>query len=168
MIGGTTSVDTLNYQWFSIAVAVLQVFAVIALFTAQAERGNIFTFIGFVLLILGLIFYPMDSMGELGIMTGAGLQEHLDQVGPVTSFVVIGAVGYWAYNLGLIIFGYGTFRAGVFPQWAGILLLLAGVTIFFRDMPGVEYIFAILAVAAWGWLGWALWKNPTPTELVRE
>jgi hypothetical protein len=158
-------VNTISFSWLSIIVMVLQVFAVIALYTTQVHHGNIFTSIGFVLLIIGLVFYLMDSASEMALLTGALTHAQLEQVGAVGSLRVIGAIANWSFNVGAIAFGYGTFRAGVFPRWAGILLLLVGVVIIFRDIPGIEYIFAVLYFVAWGWLGWALWTNPTPAEL---
>ncbi len=161
-IFGLGSVETVAYEWFSIVITIFQVFAVIALYTVQVKRGTILTFIGFVLLMVGLMFYLMDSVGDLGVLTGLLTQTQLDQAGQINSFIVLGAIANWSLNVGTIIFGYGTFRAGVFPRWAGILLLFVGVAIILRDIPGVESMFAVLSVVAWGWLGWALWTNPNP------
>lgn len=139
--------------------------AVIALYTAQAKRGDTFTFIGFVLLIIGLIFYLMNSLGDLGLLAGALTQAQLERASQIRSFIVIAAIAKWSLSMGTIVFGYGMVRAQVFPRWAGILLLIAGMVIIFRDIPGVEYIFAVLWSGVWGWLGWALWKNPNSTAL---
>ncbi len=152
-------VQTIFFAWFFIVVTVFQVFAAIALYTAQAQRGNMFTFLGFVLLIIGLIFYLMNFTGDIGVVTGLLTQAQLDRAGQIMSFVVLGTIANWSLNVGLMVFGYGTLRARVFPHQAGALLLVAGVIIFFRDITGVEYLFAVLSVVAWGWFGLALWKH---------
>ena len=157
-------VETVFFAWIFIIVSVFQVFAVISLYVAQAKRGEIFTFIGFVLSIIGLLLNFMDSERRMALRTGLATQVLLEQAQSITSFLVLNAVMYWSTILGYIIFGFGTFRAGVFPRWTGILFLLVGVVLIFRDITGVEYIFAVLSVIAWGSLGWFLWKNPTSPE----
>lgn len=156
--------DTVFFAWLFIIVAVFQVFAVIALYVAQAKRGDIFTFIGFVLLIIGLLFSLINSAGQMAITTGLLTEVQLDPTQQISSFVALGKIDDWAFISGAILFGYGTFRTGIFPRWAGILLLLLGVASIFRDITVVEYIWAALSLAAWGWLGWALWANPGAPE----
>ena len=46
--------NTVFFSWVFITVVMLQVFAIMALYAAQVKRGNLFTFIGFVLLIINL------------------------------------------------------------------------------------------------------------------
>jgi hypothetical protein len=66
----------------------------------------------------------------------------------------------WAWRLGDIIFGLATFRAGIFPRWAGILLMLAGVMGIFLELGSIaQYLFTALAFAAWVGLGWSLWTR---------
>jgi small-conductance mechanosensitive channel len=45
--------DTVFYIWYAFVVYFLWVFAYMALFAAQAKQGNLFVFLGFVLLVIG-------------------------------------------------------------------------------------------------------------------
>jgi len=155
---------TLFFAWYYIIVTVIEVFALFALYAAQAKRGDIFTFVGFGLLTIGLLFFLINSAGRLGLRTGLVTQEQLDQTQQITSWIVLAAIANWSFILGTILFGFGTFRTAIFPRWAGILFLLAGVAFIFSSMDLFEYTFAILSFAAWGWMGWALWRSPSATE----
>jgi len=99
----------------------------------------------------------------MGLRTGLLTQGQLDQAQQINSFMVLGVISNWSIPIGMIVFGYGTFRTGLLSRWAGMLLLFAGVAMILRDIPGVEYLFAVLAVAAWGWLGWSLWTTAPST-----
>lgn len=72
-----------------------------------------------------------------------------------------------ALTLGLLLTGIATIRAGIFPRWAGILLLAAMVGFFF-DFFVAEFlpplagqigsaIFGILLALALAWMGISLW-----------
>ena len=70
-------------------------------------------------------------------------------------------------TLGLLLTGIATIRAGVFPRWAGILLL-AAMAGFFFDFFVAEFLppvagqvgsafFGVLLALALAWIGIALW-----------
>ena len=72
-----------------------------------------------------------------------------------------------ALTLGLLLTGIATIRAGVFPRWAGILLL-AAMAGFFFDFFVAEFLppvagqvgsafFGVLLALALAWIGIALW-----------
>jgi hypothetical protein len=72
-----------------------------------------------------------------------------------------------ALILGLLLTGIATFRAGIFPRWAGILILAATAGFFF-DFFVAEFlpplagqlgsaIFGVLLTAALAWIGVVLW-----------
>ena len=74
-----------------------------------------------------------------------------------------------ALTLGLLLTGIATVRAGVFPRWAGILLLAATAGFFF-DFFVAEFlpplagqagsaIFGVLLALALAWLGVSLWMG---------
>jgi hypothetical protein len=160
---------TLFFAWYYIIVTVFEVFAIFALYAVQAKHGDIFTFVGFVLLIIGLLFFLINSAGRMGLRTGLVTQEQLEQTQQITSWIVLAAIANWSFILGTILFGFGTFRTAIFPRWAGMIFLLAGVAFVFSAMDLFEYIFAILSFAAWGWMGWALWSSPSaPYDEVRD
>ncbi len=151
---------TVAFVWVSIIEAMIQVFAVIAVYVAQARRGGVVTFLGFVITIIGLLFYLINSAGRMAFALDVLTQAQLEQAQQLASLAVLDPIATWAIAVGTVLFGFGISRAGVFPRWAGILLLLVGVMTIF-DLTAIEYIWAMLSVIAWGWLGWALWASPT-------
>ena len=152
---------TLFFAWFFIIVSVFQVFAYFALYAAQAKRGEIFLFIGFILSMINLLQAFMDSERRLAVRTDLVSEAQLAQALNISSFAVLQLVGYFSLVLGWILFGVGVIRTGIFPRGAGVLMILTGITLMIRDyfFP-FEYIFALLSSAAYGWLGWALWNKP--------
>jgi hypothetical protein len=152
------NVQTLFFAWYFVIVSVFQVFAYFALYAAQAKRGDIFLFIGFVLSIIGLLYSFMDSERRLALRTGVITDPQLALAGQNTSFAVLIFIGNASILLGWVLFGIGVIRSGIFPRWAGILMMLTGVAMFVRDFFIFEYFFAVLSTAAYGWLGWSLWR----------
>ncbi len=151
------NVQTLFFAWYFVVVSVFQVFAYIALYAAQAKRGDIILFVGFVLSILGLLYSFMDSERRLAWRTGLITDAQLAQAAQIHSFAVLNVTGNVSIILGWIVFGVGVIRSGIFPRWAGILMILAGLFMVIRDFFIFEYFFAIFSSLVYGWLGWALW-----------
>lgn len=153
------NVETIFFAWYFVIVSVFQVFAYIALYAAQVERHDIVLFIGFVLSIIGLLYSFMDSERRLAWRMGVLTDAQVEQMTQITSFMILNVVGNASIMLGWVLFGFGVIRSGIFPRWAGILMILAGVVMFVRDLFFFEYFFAVLSSVAYGWLGWALWNN---------
>jgi hypothetical protein len=74
-----------------------------------------------------------------------------------------------ALTLGLLLTGIATIRAGIFPRWAGMLLLAATAGFFFvffvaeflppqAGQVGAA-LFGILLALALAWIGLALWRR---------
>ena len=158
------NVQTLFFAWYFIIVSVFQVFAYVALYAAQAKRGDIVLFIGFVLSILGLLYSFMDSERRLALRAGLVTQELISKGGDIGSLAFLQTAGNVFIILGWIVFGVGVMRSGFFPRWAGILMILAGVFMVIRDFFIFEYFFAIFSSAAYGWLGWSLWEKASEIE----
>lgn len=151
------TVETVFYIWLAYTVYTLWIFAYFAVFAMQAKRSNLFLLIGLVVLVIGVIFYIVQNTAEMAVVTGFVTQEKLEQTGQISSFVAVGLIAFWAFPLGSVLFGFGTFRAEVFPRWIGILMILLGVTgIFFWDSAFA--IVAIIQSVVWGGFGWTFWK----------
>lgn len=151
------SADTVFYRWFAYAVNSLWIFAYFAIFAVQAKRINTILLIGFILLVIGVIFYIVQNTAELGVITGIVTEAQIEKIGPISSFVAVDFISFWAFPLGSILFGFGTIRAGIFPRWIGILMMVLGVTaIFFWD--SAFFIVAIIQSVLWGAFGWASWN----------
>jgi cytochrome c biogenesis protein CcdA len=76
----------------------------------------------------------------------------------MSSYLVAGLnLSFPLFGIGLILFGVATFRAGVYPRWVALLLIVSiPVTIFLDPTPGtfqesIGQILLGIAVAALGW-----------------
>ena len=150
-------VDTVFYIWFAYTVYILWVLAYFTLFTAQAKRNSIFVFIGFILLTIGTIFAIVQNTGE-GMVVSGFLTEAQIAAAKNASVNAVNLISLWTTVIGSIFFGYGTFRAGIFPRMAGILMIVLGVLWIFNDNPIAFPIYAVLLSITWGLFGWSMWN----------
>ncbi len=65
------------------------------------------------------------------------------------------------FLIGVILFGVATMRAGVFPRWAGLLLVVGDVVFGVASFAGaaslvIEVVGALIACATFVWLGVAV------------
>ena len=86
---------------------------------------------------------------EVQAVTGAGLSGALSLLGGL------------AFLIGLILFGIATMRPGVFPRWAGLLLIVGDVVFGAGSFAGsaatiFEIVGALITCAALVWLGLSL------------
>jgi hypothetical protein len=157
-LGGDPEYGTVLGGSSVLAAHVLLVFALVALYAAQAEQsgsflgapGMVFGVVG-TTLASGVILIEIAgaSGAEVGAVLGAGLSGTLSLLGGLAFFV------------GLILLGIATMRAGVFSWWAGLLLILGDVVFAAASFSGsaalvVEVIGALLTCAAFVWLGLTL------------
>jgi hypothetical protein len=157
-------VDTVFYIWFAFVVYFLWVFAYMALYSAQAKRGSLIVFLGFVLLVIGTIFAIVGNATEGLVVTGFLTEAQLDAT-TNPSILAVGAIGLWTTVIGSVLFGYGTFRAGVFPRMTGILMIVLGVLWIFNKNAVAFPIYAVLLSITMGWFGLAMWKI---TDAIQE
>ena len=150
--------STPAFVWISIIQAMLHSFVVTVVYAAQARRGGVITLLGFLIMVIGLLFYLVNSEGRLALAVGFINQAQAEQLPQFASLALLDPIATWATSLGTILFGIGTFRAGVFPRWAGLMLAVVGA-IATIEITTIEYIWAALSVVAWGWIGWALWAS---------
>jgi hypothetical protein len=151
------SVNTTFYVWWSTTIYVIWIFAYFALFASQVKRGDIFVFTGFVLLIIATIFAIIQNTGNsivaLGFLTEAQLENTNN-----TSIAAVNFITLWTYVIGSVIFGIGMLRAGNFPRWPGILMILLGVLWIFNENSVAFPVYAILLPLTWGWISLSIWK----------
>ena len=136
---------------------VILVFALVALYAAQAERSG---FLGVWGLILSVIGTTLASGVILAEIAGASGVEAEAVTGARLSSV-LSLLGDLSFLIGLILFGIATMQAGVFPGWAGILLIVGDVVFWAASFSGsaaliVEVVGAMILCAAFVWLGSAL------------
>ena len=156
-LGGDPEYGTVLGSSAVLTAHVILVFALVALYAAQAERSGLLGVLGMILSVIGttlasgviLVEIAGASGVEVEAVTGAGLSG------------VLSLLGGLAFLIGLILFGVATMRAGVFPRWAGTLLIVGDVVFGAASFSGsasliVEVLGALITCAAFVWLGLAL------------
>ena len=156
-LGGDAEYGTVLGSSLVLAAHVLLVFALVALYAAQAEQSGLLGSLGMVLSVVGttlasgvvLVEIAGASGVEVEAVTGAGLSGALSLLGGL------------AFLIGLILFGIATMQGGVFPRWAGLLLIVGDVVFGAASFSGpaaliIEVVGALITCAAFVWLGLAL------------
>ena len=144
------------------------------LYARQAEKCGWLGLAGYLLfslwlaLILGFTFVEVFILPALATAAPAFVAGWLGMFTGSASAIDLGALPLlWTltgplYILGGLLFGIATFRAGILPRWAGILLaagtMFGPVAILFplEYQPKV----AVPVGLALAWLGYALWSEP--------
>lgn len=137
------------------------VFALMALYAAQAEPSGPLGALGMVLSVIGTTLAYAVVFVEIAGASGV-------EVGAVLGTGVPGALsvlGGLAFLIGLTVFGIATMRAGVFPWWGGLLLIVGDVVFGVGSFAGaaapvVYVVGAAITCAGLVWLGWALLSGP--------
>jgi hypothetical protein len=140
---------------------VLLPWALIGIYGRQSGAAGAFGLWAFALVFLGatltvgnawaeVFVWPTLAQADPGMMSGT--------VTDMSSYLVAGLnVSFPLFGLGLILFGVATFRAGVYPRWAAVLLAVSiPVTMFLDPTPGsfqesIGQILLGISVAALGW-----------------
>jgi hypothetical protein len=140
---------------------VLLVWALIGIYGPQSRAAGTFGLWAFVVVFLGTALIAANTWAEVFVY------PTLAQVAPnawsgsvmeVSSYLAAGlTLSFPLFGIGLILFGVATFRAGVYPRWVALLLIVSiPVTIFLDPTPGtfqesIGQILLGIAVAALGW-----------------
>jgi hypothetical protein len=122
-LGGDTEYGTVLGGILVLAAHVALVFALVALYAAQAERSGLLGSLGMVLGVVGTTLVSGVVLVEIAGASGAAVDVVL-ATGLPSALAVLGG---WAFLIGLIVFGIATMRAGVLPRWAGLLLIVGDV-----------------------------------------
>src|SRR5215210_5813481 len=111
-----------------------------------------------VLSVVGTILVSGVVLVEIAGASGAEVE---DVLGASLSAALV-LLGGLAFLIGLILFGVATMRAGVFPRWAGLLLIIGDVVFGAASFAGAaatvffEIIGALITCLALVWLGLSL------------
>jgi len=156
-LGGDPEYGTALGGVLVLAAHVALVFALVALFAAQAEQSGLLGGAGMVLGVVGTTLVCGVVMVEIAGASGAELDGVLG-AGLTGALALLGGL---AFLVGLIVFGAATKRAGVFPRWAGLLLILGDVVFGVGSFAGAaatifEIVGALITCAALVWLGLSL------------
>jgi hypothetical protein len=156
-LGGDPEYGTVLGSSSVLTAHVILVFALVALYAAQAEWSGLLGSLGMVLSVVGTTLASGVILVEIAGVSGV-------EVEAVTGARLSGALsllGDLAFLIGLILFGVATMRAGVFPRWAGLLLSVGDLVFGAASFSGaasliVEVVGALITCAAFVWLGLAL------------
>jgi hypothetical protein len=156
-LGGDREYDTVLGGNLVLAAHVVLVFALVALYVAQAEQSGLLGSLGVVLNVVGTTLVCGVVMVEIAGASGAEVDTVLGAGLPS----VLALLGGLAFLIGLILFGTATMRTGVFPRWAGLLLIVGDVVFGAGSFTGAaatifEILGAALTCAALVWLGLSL------------
>jgi hypothetical protein len=140
---------------------VLLPWALIGIYERQSRSAGTFGLWAFAVVFLGASLTVGNAWAEVFVWpTLAQVAPNMmsGSVTDMSSYLVAGLnVSFPLFGIGLILFGVATFRAGVYPRWVALLLIVSiPVTMFLDPTPGSfqESIGQILlgsAVAALGW-----------------
>ena len=106
------------------------------LYGAQARRAGTLGVIGFVLALAGAVLFGGLSWAAAFLLPAVGRAAPgvVDGPDPLVGAGVIGTI--LLGNLGWIVFAAATLRAGVFPRWTGVLMLVAAIVPFVLQAAG--------------------------------
>ena len=173
-----SSVTTARWAIVHVVACAMSFFAVLGLaglYARQAEKAGRLGLAGFVMLSLWMVLIMGFSFVEvfilprmatadprfvkawMGMLTGDASELHLGALATLWTLTAP------LYMLSGLLFGIATFRAGIFPRWAGVLLavgtMLAPVAALLPNASQPKI--AIPVGVALAWLGYALWSEQT-------
>ncbi len=148
---------------FSIA---LLPWALIGIYSRQSRSAGTVGLWAFVVVFLGATLTVGNVWAEVFVwptLAQAAPDMMSGSVTDMSSYLVAGLnVSFPLFGLGLILFGIATIRAGVYPRWAALLLIVSiPVTMFLDPTPGSfqESIGQILLGISVATLGWYALRN---------
>jgi hypothetical protein len=156
-LGGDPEYGTVLGGTLVLTAHVALVFALVALYAAQAQESGLLGGLGMVLSVVGTTLVSGVVMVEIAGASGAEVDPVLG-AGLPSALALLGGL---AFLIGLILFGAATMRAGVFPRWAGVLLIVGDVVFGAGSFAGsaatiFEILGALITCAALVWLGLSL------------
>ena len=156
-LGGDPEYGTVLGGTLVLTAHVVLIFALVALYAAQAQQSGLLGSLGMVLGVVGTTLVSGVVLVEIASASGAEVDTVLG-AGLPSALALLGGL---AFLIGLILFGTATMRADVFPRWAGLLLIVGDVVFGAGSFAGAaatifEIIGALITCAALVWLGLSL------------
>ena len=140
---------------------VLLPWALIGIYERQSRSAGTFGLWAFAVVFLGAALTVGNVWAKVFVWPALAQVAPDAMSGSITdmpSYLVAGLnVSFPLFGIGLILFGVATFRTGVYPRWASVLLIVSiPVTMFLDPTPGtfqesIGQILLGIAVAALGW-----------------
>lgn len=150
-------------QVFHILGATLAVFGYFGLYLRQKDAGGTLGAIGFVIAVIGMMFFLADAL--IGIIIFPTIAQHAPELtnaaGPLFTGRVLGFYILFAVTnmIGIVLLGIATLRANVLPRIAAIVFLAGGIMFNLPPLPSL-HIILVTGGVIWGagaaWLGYSL------------
>lgn len=165
----------INVHIVALLMCYFGIFGMTGLYARQSEKSGILGLVGFILLamwmalVMCLSFVEAYILPIMAIESPRFVEAFLGMFSNQKSAVDLGVLPMlWnisgpMYILGLVLFGIATFRARVFPRYAGLLLVVAGILTPVGGFIPPEYqpLVMVPTGLALAWLGYALARNPS-------
>lgn len=146
-----------------LGVSVLILLGLPALYARQAEKARLLGLISFVVIFLGMAlvtgnayfgtFIQADLAELISAAEGAGLTVEEPTMAAVGFLVTLGL-----QVLGWFLFGLISLKAGVFPRWAAILVMVGYLPELLGIAIGLPWQVPLFETGL-AWLGFALWRE---------
>jgi hypothetical protein len=155
-LSATTAPYAIVFLVYLISAALL-VLGLVGLYISQSQAVGTLGLAGFLLAFLGTVLLAGAFWFELFVTPALAAQA------PELFAADLGVLGYTSMFLfatvGWVLFGVATLRAGVYPRWAAILLMVGGA-IAFLPLPLRGIIFFVTVA----YLGSLLFTGQAPLE----
>lgn len=157
-------------HYMTIAMCLLGLFGMAGIYVRQVKEVGWLGLVGYLLLSLFLALTmalvvaeafilpllvtetPKFVEGFLGIVSGSTSEFNLG------SLPILGLLAGVFYMFGGVLFGVATFRAGILPRWAGVVLAI-GTMLPILLPHDIVRLAAVPVGLALAWLGYALWSE---------
>lgn len=173
VLPSVTTAQWMTVHVLAMATSVFGLVGLAGLYGRQAERSGWLGLAGYLLLslwlalILGFTFVEVFILPPLATVAPAFVEGWLGMFNGTQSEIGLGALPtVWTitgplYILGGVAFGIATFRAGILPRWAGVLLAVGtaigplAALLPLESQPKI----AVPVGLALLWLGYSLWSE---------
>jgi len=145
---------------------VFLVFGLIGLYAYQAEKAGRLGLIAFILTAATNAMFPTFALFEAALMPTLVADPATRSLADPTAggafgTLILGAVV--VALVGYILFGIAIMRAGVLPRWAGLLIMVGWVLLFFGSglpvLALIKPIGIVLAGLGYAWCGYGIWLS---------
>lgn len=136
--------------------------ALTGLYLRQADHAGWLGLAGYLVAFLGTLLVAGDWWFESFIAPRIAATAPEVMTGAITGSMLVGAAAtFGLFAIGWITFGIATFRAGVYPRPAAVLLIIGGVV---GILAGSTPYQVPLALAV-GWIGFALTRSERRAQI---
>ena len=156
-------------HYLYLGMGVFGMLGLTGIYARQVEESGSLGFVGFIMLYFGLAVFAGIALFEASIMPLLTTEAPQFISEFFTAGTALGALGTVTLLAGLLLFlgpllfGIATIRAGIFPRWAAILLIIgAALVVLIILLPEVEVVGKISGAATGlglAWLGYAVWSS---------